>query len=257
MSKYGLLGKTLKHSYSKLIHEKIYHELGLDNTFDLIEIEEKDIINTLNKLKTKEYLGFNVTIPYKEIVIKYLDELSLEAKKINAVNTIKFENNKLIGYNTDYYGLKKQLEDNNINPFNKKSIILGSGGASKASYQVLKDLNSLVYIVSRNNKDNNISYKDLENIEDIYLIINATPVGMFPNINESPIDFNVASKADYIVDLIYNPSKTKLMTYNNKSLNGLEMLVNQAVEAFNIWTNLDYRNNKLIYEYVKKEINYE
>ncbi|MGM9971171.1 MAG: shikimate dehydrogenase family protein [Anaeroplasmataceae bacterium] len=257
MKKFALLGEHLSHSYSPIIQEKLFKMKSLDYSYSLLEIKESEIEDTLNKLKTNEYSGFNVTIPYKKKVMEYLDVISEEAKIIGSVNTIKYENGLLVGYNTDYFGFKEQLAFYNIDVCDKTCYVLGTGGASLAINKALIDLNAKVVKVSRNKLFDTITY-DMLNISSNDIIVNTTPVGMYPNIDASPVDYNMAKKAEAIVDIIFNPSITKLMSYNKNSYNGLLMLIAQAKKAQDIWLgyeyNIDY--NEML-KYVGKVISGE
>lgn len=230
MKKYCLIGKTLKHSLSK----HIYEEFGLP-CYDLIEIEdEKKLIEFL---KNDEYRGFNVTIPYKEVIMKYLQFIDSKAKAIGAVNTIVKKPNGLYGYNTDYYGLKYGLDRAQITIANKVIAILGSGGASKTAVYLCNELGAKeVIIVSRQGIYN---YENITSRKDIEVIINATPVGMYPNDNEAPVCLNDFPNLTGVFDMIYNPLSTNLVIQaREKSIasdNGLIMLLFQAKQAMNLY----------------------
>ena len=248
--KYALLGEKLGHSFSPIVHGEIFKDLNIDATYELKEIKKEEIPLALDLLRKGIYGGYNVTIPYKREVMKYLDEITEEAKAIGAVNTIAYKNGKLIGYNTDYYGFKEEVLFNNIDVKNKDCFILGTGGASLALNKALIDLGANVYFVSRNpSNDNMISYEELKNKEP-YLIVNSTPVGMYPNIDNSPIDEEQALKAKYVIDIIFNPLQTKLLKYANSNMNGLFMLVGQAIKAEEIWQDKKY--NKSVEELLKR-----
>jgi shikimate dehydrogenase len=234
--KFGLLGAKLGHSFSPAIHNKIFEYLEIDATYELIELNEDDLESQIAKIRSGEYQGYNVTIPYKKDVMKYLDEISDEAKAIGSVNTIALVNDKVIGYNTDYYGFYQTIIYNNIKVENKDCYILGTGGASLAIHKVLSDLKGNVTYVSRNPKDNNISYEELES-KNIDLLVNTTPVGMYPNVDKSPVSKEVAQKAKNVVDIVFNPLKTRLLIDSNSSFHGLYMLVGQAIKAEEIWHN--------------------
>lgn len=226
---YGCIGKKLSHSFSKIIHEKI----GLYN-YELFEIEESKLEAFLIK---KDFRAINVTIPYKEKVIPYLDFISEEAKNIGAVNTVVNKNGKLFGYNTDFLGVKSLIQKNNIDVFNKKVVILGSGGTSKTAKAVFKHLGAKeLLVVSRTARDNCISYEDCKEFHnDAQIIVNTTPVGMFPNIFEMPISAEEFKYVEAIVDVVYNPIKTSFVLNGIeneiKSVGGLYMLVAQAFYA--------------------------
>ena len=252
--KFGLLGEKLSHSYSPLIHNLLFKYKNIDATYELFEIKENQIEEYINNLRNELVNGYNVTIPYKEKVMKYLDIIDENAKEIGAVNTIYLKDGKVHGTNTDYFGFIEELKYYNIDVNNKRCFILGTGGASKACKKALADLNASYYLVSRKPSNNEIGYDRLEiNANDI--IINTTPVGMYPNVDASPLDFNKASKALAIVDIIFNPSVTKLMSYNKNSYNGLMMLFMQAAMSEDIWLNKNYNlDYKKIYNEIKKVI---
>ena len=249
MKKYGLLGEKLSHSKSPEIHSDIFKNLKIEASYDLIETEKENLMKYI-----KLYDGLNVTIPYKTEVIKYLKKVDEVAKEIGAVNTIYKE----VGYNTDYYGFKKMLEINNINVKNKVVYILGTGGASKAVFKYLKDNNAkLIYFVSRTIKDENIiSYEELNKVSGD-IIINTTPVGMYPNIDKSPVGSEILKKFKVAIDLIYNPFETKFISIskklNLKTTNGLYMLIGQAIKAEEIWQECKIDNKEIekIYEKMK------
>ena len=226
MKKAALIGGKLGHSYSPLIHE-----MYGDYKYELKEVRSEDLEELI---KDKEYCGFNVTIPYKKTVIKYCDRLTDRAKKIGSVNVIvKEEDGTITGDNTDYYGFKYLLEDEEIVVENKKCIVLGNGGASVTVVAVLKDLGAKsVTVISRRGEDN---YTNLERHKDGEVIVNTTPVGMYPDNLNSPIDLRMFPKCSAVVDIIYNPHKTKLvMEAENrgiKAAGGLKMLVAQAKPA--------------------------
>lgn len=240
MSKYGLLGGHLSHSYSPLIHNEIFKDLSINATYELLECEKNELPNYIFKLKSGEYSGYNVTIPYKIEIMKYLDEISSEAKEIGSVNTVALIDGKAVGFNTDYYGFYNELLHFNVECNDKKCFILGTGGASLAIYKALNDLGGKVYYVSRNPKnEDTISYDDLKN-EEPYVIVNTTPVGMYPNVSASPISDDIAKSAKYVIDIIFNPRRTKLLQACNSSMDGLYMLVGQAIKAEEIWQNRSY-----------------
>lgn len=243
--KFGLIGEKLPHSFSKILHTLMFKHLKLNYEYDLYEVD----INTAKNIK--EFIlennldGINVTIPYKETVMCSLDEISKEAKEIGAVNTILNKDGKLIGYNTDYYGFLYTLKKYNINVQNNICVVLGTGGASKAIIQCLKDLKAKkIYIVSRNkenksiNNESLIDYTDLKNING-EVLINTTPVGMYPNIDFSPVDENIVRNFNNVVDIVYNPLETKLMKIskeeNVKACCGIDMLIMQGLKSEEIW----------------------
>lgn len=227
--KYGLLGEKLGHSYSKVIH----NQLGNAN-YELIEVS----IAELDKLLSdKKFNGLNVTIPYKQEVMKYCDSISDRAIKIGSVNTIVNNNGKLIGDNTDYYGFDFMAKKANISFENKKIIILGSGGTSLTAIAVVNDNSPKeVVVVSRNGENN---YENISKHYDADIIINTTPVGMSPNMGESPVDLSNFTNLSDVIDVIYNPYRTALLVQAKNLginyINGLAMLVAQAVKADSIF----------------------
>jgi shikimate dehydrogenase len=245
---FGLIGERLTHSFSSQIHSSLYKKLNINAHYYTFEIERKSLSSAVDSMKTLNIKGFNVTIPYKTDIMRYVDQISLESKNIGAINTITLENGKTHGYNTDYFGFKAMLEKYQIDIKNKKIVILGTGGAAKAIKQYLLDsgIKDLIS-VSRNPKaaiDNSkvISYEELKDIEDKDIIINCTPVGMFPDIDTSPVCSNVIAKFKLAIDMIYNPEKTKFLKQAEdlglKTVNGLYMLVAQAVKSEELWNDI-------------------
>ncbi len=237
---YGLLGRNIGYSFSRGYFSEKFEKESLDceyNNFDLPKIEDlKEVINNSN------IKGLNVTIPYKEEVISYLDNLDPIAKEIGAVNVIKFENNqKLTGYNSDYYGFTESLKPF-LNKTIEKALILGTGGASKAIAYALEQLGIHYTFVSRNPDFNELSYEDLDkdSINSYKLIINCTPLGTHPNTENYPdIPYEYITKNHVLYDLIYNPDQTTFMKkgaqQGAKVSNGLQMLILQAEKAWEIW----------------------
>ena len=259
-SLYGLLGEKLKHSISPKIHSLIFKEGNIQGYYHLFEVEKENLGSAVEGLKALCAKGVNVTIPYKVSVMEYLDEISIEAKKIGSVNTICFNGNKTIGYNTDYYGFGIMLEKNNITVANKSAVILGSGGASKAVLQYILDKGIKdVKIVSRDVSKikctdkmkyfNLISYDEIKYLKGKDIIINCTPCGMYPNLQCSPVEKEVISDFSVAIDLIYNPSETLFLKYARelgiKGVNGLYMLVGQAVAAEELWNNISISVDKI------------
>lgn len=246
MEFFGLIGEKLSHSLSSEIHEDVFKYLNVNCAYKLFEIEKNNINKIWDALRVLSIRGINVTIPYKEVIMEGLDEISEEAKKIGAVNTVFNKNGKLIGYNTDYYGFKYMLLDKNINVKNKKAVILGTGGASKAVLACLLDLGAEeVILVSRSKKENKyndkvkyITYDELKSIKG-EVIINTTPVGMYPNTLESPVSKDIINNFNSVVDIVYNPLETEFLKYgrelNKVTCGGLMMLVVQAIYAEEIW----------------------
>ena len=226
----GLLGEKLGHSFSALIHPKIG-----DYQYQLYEVAPEKLGGFL---QNSNFAGLNVTIPYKKQVMEYLDDIAPMAKKIGAVNTIKkMPNGSLIGYNTDYDGFKYLLQNNKVVIKDKKVLILGSGGAAVMVSAVLEELGAKeIVMISRKGENN---YQNIHKHYDAQAIINATPVGMYPNNYQAPLDISHFKACESVVDLIYNPLRTKLVTEAKmqgiNAVGGLEMLVAQAAVSASIW----------------------
>ena len=236
---YGLIGKNINYSFSKNFFNNKFENEKINAVyinFDIKKIEEFKTIVTENNIS-----GLNITIPYKESIINQLDYVDPTAKEIGAVNTIKFHNNILSGYNTDYLGFYTSIK--NIVNSNTKALILGTGGASKAIAYTLKILKIKYLFVSRSKKNKNyINYNEIskEIINKHNLIINCTPLGTFPEINQIPqIPISLITNRHIVYDLIYNPSKSLLLKRceenGAKIINGYQMLENQAMESWKIW----------------------
>ncbi|MAU62906.1 MAG: shikimate dehydrogenase [Flavobacteriaceae bacterium] len=239
---YGLLGKNIDYSFSKSYFLNKFKKLNLDSNYTYKNLDLNDLNQFRNIIEKKEFNGFNVTIPFKEKIIKFLDLLDSKAKKIGAVNTIKIcSNYKLKGYNTDYIGFIKSIRPF-LNKNHKKAILLGSGGASKSIVFGLNKLNISSIIVSRFKKKGDITYKELnsEIINKSQIIINCSPIGTFPKINECPkIPYNSINSNHICYDLVYNPIETEFLMKSKKNdakiLNGMKMLELQAEESWKIW----------------------
>lgn len=221
----GLLGRKLGHSYSPQIHS----QLG-SYDYRLFEKEPEELEDLL---QNGDFTGLNVTIPYKKDVIPFLDELSPRAKALGAVNTIVRRNGKLIGHNTDYFGFETMLLSTGVSLQGKKALVCGSGGASSTACAVLKAHGANVVVLSRTGKDN---YQNLNRHSDAALIVNATPVGMYPNVEASPIeDLAAFPMLEGVLDLVYNPARTSILlkaeALGIPCVNGLRMLVAQAKES--------------------------
>ena len=237
MRKFGLIGFPLTHSFSKSFFQEKFFKEGINcYQYQNFPIQE---IKTVTSLLEKENLsGFNVTIPHKENIIPFLDELSTEAYAIGAVNTVVRKNEKWIGHNTDWIGFYESIKPL-LQKHHKKALVLGSGGASKAIVYAFKKLKIETLIVSR--KEGYINYSEITKnllIEHL-IIVNCTPLGTYPKIDEyPPIDFEILSKKHLLYDLIYNPSESRFLTYGKANetniKNGLEMLQRQAEAAWSI-----------------------
>ena len=241
MKIYGLVGKNIDYSFSRNYFNDKFKKSDINcvyENFDLNSIDEFDMLfQTSNQIS-----GLNVTIPYKETVLPHLDGLDSDAKRIGAVNTIKIQNGKRIGFNTDHLGFTESLKPY-LNIGHKKALILGTGGASKAVAFALSNLIIPFTFVSRSPRNNNaFCYKELtvEHIRSHQIIINCTPLGTHPNTELCPpIPYDALTKKHLVYDLIYNPSKTRFLNYGSKVgatvLNGLKMLELQAEKSWKIW----------------------
>ena len=241
---FGLIGQTLSHSFSKsYFDEKFFRDGIKDHHYELFELKN---IEDFKKLLAENptLCGLNVTLPYKESVIKFLDGMDDQAKKIGAVNVIKIEKGKLTGYNTDYIAFKITLDRWIANKKGLQALILGTGGSAKAIQQSLKELKIKFKTVSRVKGKGDYTYEDLDKDPEIIqkskLIINATPMGMTPNTSTFPqIKYELVGPDHYLYDLIYNPARTifiqKAEIRNAHFKNGLEMLHEQAENAWKIW----------------------
>lgn len=233
MIKACLIGKKLGHSYSPVIHAYFGYE------YENAELEENQIEDFLLH---GEFDCFNVTVPYKKAVMPFLT-LSPEASELGAVNTIVRKDGVLTGYNTDYYGFSRLIEDNGVNVAEKKVVILGTGGASSVVQAYMKKKGANFVVVGRKETNN---YDNLYLHYDADIIVNATPVGMYPNNLESPIDLKHFSNCSFVADLIYNPFKTAILLQADelgiKNANGLSMLVWQAIKASEYFCGKDNSN---------------
>ena len=235
---YGCIGETLKHSFSKEIHESLKKY-----PYELIELSKNKLENFLTE---KNFKAVNVTIPYKEAVIPYLYEIDSDAKEIGAVNTVVNRGGRLYGYNTDFYGMRELIRYASIDLSGKKVAILGTGGTSKTAFAVAKSLNAKSILkVSRKAGGEAITYSELcDKHTDTEVIINTTPLGMYPNIFDSPLSLSAFDKLTGLIDVVYNPLRTPLVCEAKKrkikAIGGLYMLVAQAVRASEIFLGTEY-----------------
>lgn len=246
----GLLGRKLSHSYSPQIHS----QLG-SYDYRLFEKEPEELEAFL---KNGDFTGLNVTIPYKKDVIPFLDELSPRAKTLGAVNTIIRRNGKLIGHNTDYFGFETMLLSTGVSLQGKKALVCGSGGASSTATAVLKAHGANIVVLSRTGNDN---YQNLNRHSDAALIVNATPVGMYPNVEASPIeDLAAFPMLEGVLDLVYNPARTSILlkaeALGIPCVNGLRMLVAQAKESAEWFTGepIDDSCIEMIYSRLRRQM---
>ena len=244
MDIYGLVGHPLSHSFSRQFFSDKFESEGIDATyrnFDISNIDE--IIEVI--AGTPDLKGFNVTIPYKQKIIPFLDEISREAREIGAVNVVKVTRSgshiRLHGFNSDVIGFRESITPL-LCPHHKKALILGTGGASKAIEYALKNLGLECISVSRYNRPGTVTYKDIgsDDIKEYEVIVNCTPVGMYPKSNECPqLPYDSMSSDNLLYDLVYNPEHTLFMEkgrqYGAIVKNGLEMLILQAMASWEIW----------------------
>lgn len=233
----GLLGRTLRYSYSPQIHAF----LG-DYSYHIYEKEPADLASFFYE---RSFDGINVTIPYKKAVIPFLDELSEQARQLSAVNTIvKAKDGRLIGHNTDLYGFSTMLRASGLEVAGKKALVLGSGGASNTACHVLAQAGANVVVISRSGANN---YTNLHLHSDACLIVNATPVGTWPAVDEQPVSLEGFLKLEGVLDLIYNPARTALLLEAEQrgliAMNGLLMLVAQAKESAEWFTGHEIDNS--------------
>ena len=238
--KFGLIGKNIDYSFSKKYFSEKFKKENLDCTYSNFDIENISLIESI--LQKNGIYGYNVTIPYKEEIIKFLDEIDEVAKAIGAVNTIKKIDNKNIGFNTDCIGFEKSLIPLIENKKPDSALILGGGGASKAVKYVLKKIKINYSTVSRKEGKSEFIYENLNDviINRFKMIINCSPVGTFPNINKCPnIPYKHLTKEHILYDLVYNPIESLFLRRGRelgcKTKNGLEMLEIQANESWRIW----------------------
>lgn len=246
----GLLGRKLGHSYSPQIHSQL-------GSYDY-RLFEKEPEELKDFLQNGDFTGLNVTIPYKKDVIPFLDELSPRAKALGAVNTIVRRNGKLIGHNTDYFGFETMLLSSGVSLRGKKALVCGSGGASNTACAVLEAHGANVVVLSRTGNDN---YQNLNRHSDAALIVNATPVGMYPNVEASPIeDLAAFPMLEGVLDLVYNPARTSILlkaeALGIPCVNGLRMLVAQAKESAEWFTGepIDDSCIEMIYSRLRRQM---
>ena len=266
---YCLIGNPISKSLSPKIHNYIF-SLNNNNSVYLAFKVEENLETVIDSFKELNIKGFNVTIPYKVEIMKYLDEIEEDAKALGAVNTVKIVNGKLVGYNTDGIGLIKSLKNEGIKIENKKFLILGAGGASQAISKKLAMEGAKKIVILNRTVEKAISLeKSIKNMfkkVDVYsdsldnvcryletdLVINCTSIGMYPNESLSPVDSTIFNKNTVICDIIYKPIETKFLRdakqNNAKTIGGLSMLINQAILSQQIWSN----SNNEILKYFEK-----
>ncbi len=245
MRKFGLIGKSLKHSFSASYFAQKFTDEGInDAQYSLYELEKIENIHQLIE-EEKELCGFNITIPYKQQIIPYLDSIDIEAERIGAVNCVRIENGKLHGYNADIVGLRASIGKLLCGAYVDKALILGTGGASSAVQYLLGEMGIEFELISRDPLKSTITYSTIsaEDITRTQLIINTTPLGTYPDVDSAPsLPYAYVSPSHYLFDLVYNPPLTQFLSYGEQRgahiLNGEVMLVAQAEESWRIW-NMD------------------
>mgnify|MGYP000863661329 CR=1 FL=1 len=270
-----LIGHPISKSLSPNIHNEFYKINDLNSVYLAFDVQEKGIENIIHSFKIMNIQGFNITIPHKVAIINYLDDISEEARLIGAVNTVKNENGKLIGYNTDGLGFIKSLKDRNINIKDKNILILGSGGAANAISTSLAIAGASKLYINNRNKNNSkklaekikkqfpmidIEYGDLSlnNVlkREIHMVVNCTSVGMYPNIEDTPILLDDFSNNLIVYDIIYKPNTTKFLKLAEEkgciTINGLSMLINQALYSQDIWLDGKIKNIFDNYEKIRR-----
>ena len=240
MKRYGLIGKSLEHSFSKAYFSSYFGANKLDASYENIEIQE---IGQVRTILDAGFAGLNVTIPYKESILPFLDQLSAEAQQIGAVNVVQFKNGQLIGHNTDAYGFHQSIKPFLTNK-HERAIVLGTGGASKAVSFGLEQIGVDVVTISRTPKHWQFEWNEINvhMLNACKLIVNCTPLGMFPAVDTCPaLPFELLSPEHLVVDLVYNPPKSlflqKAELAGAQIINGESMLKLQAAKAWEIWTN--------------------
>lgn len=265
---YCLIGHPISKSLSPLIHNFSFNENKINAKYLTFDVKENNLKMAISGLKALGVQGFNVTIPYKTEIIQYLDELSEEAKLIGSVNTVKNVNGKLIGYNTDGMGFIESLKENKIEIKEKIVLVIGAGGAGRAICMMLaKEGAEKIHIINRTidkakklSKELNsifddvlITYGSLDNkkidFKNIDIVVNCTSVGMYPNIDETPINPNHFTSKTTVYDIIYKPIKTKFLKFAEKRgckiLNGLDMLIYQGILSEEIWLDMNLNVEKV------------
>ncbi len=240
MAKYGLVGKTLGHSFSKSYFEEKFRNEGLDHRFENFELPDISAIDTVFSIS--DLKGFSVTIPYKEQVLPFLDSVSEEAAEIGAVNCVTLRNGFKTGYNTDAFGFHQMIKPFLTNE-HERALILGTGGASKAVAYVFRQIGLDVLWISRNpSGEKQFPYEAINEhmLRACKVVVNCTPVGTFPDVETCvPFPFECLTEAHLCIDLIYNPEETKFLRESRlrgaATLNGLSMLKEQANKAWEIW----------------------
>ncbi len=262
MTKLALLGGKLGHSLSPRIHELFFQLTGLKGSYELWEKRVEELPGAMELLRA-EYLGANVTIPHKLAVMPLLNGISPEAQAIGAVNTIKFTSEGVWGYNTDYFGFRQILSYNGIELKDKHVSVLGSGGAARAVVKAVVDSGArTISVVTRHPQELDRQFYTIapENLQAVSytaleestgdVMVNCTPVGMYPKMDASPVSYELASIPEVCIDIIYNPARTLFLQAaeqaGHQAVNGLFMLVAQAVAAEEIWQETSYGHELIV-----------
>lgn len=255
-----VIGSPIEHSMSPIMHNAALRDMELNWIYLAFDIKSNQLNDAIKGFKALDIKGINVTIPHKERIIRFMDEIDPLAKKIGAINAIKNENGNLLGRNTDAAGAKKALSDSGCPIKDKNILIIGAGGAARAIGFALADDCNSISIFNRTEKNASVLAEEIGNktqvnvegfllsernlkkkLDSIDILINTTPIGMYPHISESPINKELLNSDIFVFDVIYNPLRTKLMKdsidIGCKALGGLDMLINQGVIAFEWWTN--------------------
>ena len=260
MKKFAVIGNPILHSLSPAMHNWIFEKLKINAEYIKINIEPNQIPVVLNKIRTKELNGINVTLPYKQNIIEYLDDINIRASKMGTVNCIFELDSKLIGFNTDWYGFSKAIENNSIHFKNEKIILIGAGGTTKSIIFALKQLGvKKIFLFNRTLKNAKLLEDDIvmsyqidclnKFIDKYTIIINTTPLGM--NEKDQLFDLNLLTKNHIIMDVIYTPLETSFLRQGNKigatTINGLDMFMYQGLASLDLWFG----------EAISKSVNFE
>ena len=259
---YGVIGDPIGHSLSPTIHNVAFRKLGLNAIYLAFQVKSENLVRTVEGFKALNVQGFNVTIPHKTSIMSLLDKVDHLAEKIGAVNTVKNVDGKLFGYNTDGSGALQALKKSKVKLDNKKIVLIGAGGAGKALAFTFANYAKEMVILNRTEekaiklsktisenfslqvKGLKLTQENLKNeLKNADLLVNATSLGMYPNVDETPVDKNLINQNLVVFDVVYNPLKTRFLKEAEekgaKIVNGLSMFIYQAVEAFKIWTGLN------------------
>lgn len=242
MKRYGLIGRTLKHSFSKTYFTKKFEDEGrTDCVYENFELNSIAGFSSLFSTHP-DIMGLNITLPYKEEVVQFLSEKNEIVEAIGACNCIKVKGSNLVGYNTDAIGFYNSLKPQ-LKPHHQQALILGTGGASKAIRYVLEQLGIEIRFVSRSKQEGQLRYEDIDRdiIAACHLLVNTTPLGMYPNVDDAPaLPYEFLTSKHFLFDLTYNPAKTKFLAEGEKQgaqiCNGYQMLIEQAEESWRIWS---------------------